>query len=170
MERQLSLQRINSGKKPFFRSLIFGGTFDRFHAGHLMFLLVSRVITEYLGLGLVSDTMLEKKNKAHGEILRDYTARKETVTRKALDCGFKESNAPPVIEIISIDGDHGLGDVLDVNAIVVSQETYLVALEMNKSRKAKGLHPLEIVVIPDIHDENGNRLSSTKMRESELKS
>ena len=168
MKQQLPLQRIDRSKKPLFRSLIFGGTFDRFHSGHLLFLLVNRVITEYLGLGLVSDEMLSRKNKTHGEILRDFSTRKEMITREALLCGYKIDSGSPLLEIIPIEGDHGLGDVLDVNAIVVSQETFKVAMNMNESRKAKGLPPLEIVVIPDVHDENGNRLSSTKIRESEL--
>jgi len=56
----------------------------------------------------------------------------------------------------------------DFDAIVVSEETEKIALEINKKRAEYGLSPLAIEVIPMIPAEDMTRISSTRVRSGEI--
>ena len=55
-----------------------------------------------------------------------------------------------------------------LNAIIVSEETEKVAIELNINRKLKGLRELEIVVVPLVLADDGIRISSTRIRNKEI--
>ena len=71
--------------------------------------------------------------------------------------------------IVALNDNWGPG-VFDesLNAIIVSEETEKVAIELNINRKLKGLRELEIVVVPLVLADDGIRISSTRIRNKEI--
>ncbi|MHA2297390.1 MAG: hypothetical protein ACXAEU_06835 [Candidatus Hodarchaeales archaeon] len=169
MVKHLSLEKQAVDSSRMFKSIIFGGTFDRLHSGHYLFLQVARVLASYSGVGLVTDDFLNGKSKKHSNLIRDYRSRQKKLLTIARNMGFVTDSGIPRIKMIPISRDFGLGDTMDADAILVSEETYPVILKMNESRQHNGLPPLKVVVVPYAVEMNGTRLSSSKLREFELK-
>ncbi|MFW9994352.1 MAG: pantetheine-phosphate adenylyltransferase [Candidatus Odinarchaeota archaeon] len=168
MVRNLSLERSFTGSPWLFNSLIFGGTFDRFHAGHFLFLEVARSLASYTCVGLVTDEMLAGKEKKYGHIIHDYRSREEALLARARQMGFVIGTGAPDLEIVPIERDLGKGDTIAADAIIASEETYPVILQMNESRRESGLPPLKVIVLPEVVDKDGKRVSSTRLRELEV--
>ena len=57
-----------------------------------------------------------------------------------------------------------------VKALVVSEETSAKGLHLNELRAERNLSPVEIVVVPMILAEDGNAISSTRIKNSEIDS
>ena len=55
-----------------------------------------------------------------------------------------------------------------MDAIIVSEETEKVAIDLNATRKLKGLKELQIVVISLVLAKDGERISSTRIRNNEI--
>ena len=71
--------------------------------------------------------------------------------------------------IVELNDDWGPGALdEDLDAIIVSEETEKVASELNKKRALKGLNPLDIVTVSLILDKKGEKISSTRIRNSEI--
>ncbi len=56
----------------------------------------------------------------------------------------------------------------DFDYIIVSPETYPVALKINSIRKEKGKKPLEIVYVEYVMAEDGIPISSTRISKGEI--
>ena len=54
------------------------------------------------------------------------------------------------------------------DAIVVSEETEPVAVEINEIRNSKGMLPLDIVVVSFVLADDGRPISSTRIRNGEI--
>ena len=52
--------------------------------------------------------------------------------------------------------------------IVVSEETFDVAVEINRIRKERGMTEMEIVKIPMIKAEDGRPISSSRIKKGEI--
>jgi len=71
--------------------------------------------------------------------------------------------------IVELNDDWGPGVFdKDLEAIIVSEETENVAFGLNKNRKLRNLEELEIITIPLILAEDGKKISSTRIRNSEI--
>jgi cytidyltransferase-like protein len=147
-----------------FRRVAVGGTFDEFHKGHKALLMKAFEIGKKVLVGVSSDKFAEKLGKPHliasyevrVEILKDFLERQELLGRT---------------EIVSLDNPYGVtlsGGCLE--ALVVSKETEPRACEINELRKAKGLSPLQIVVIQMVPSENHSPISATRIRRGEINS
>ena len=138
-----------------------GGTFDRIHIGHEKLLKIAFEVGEEVIIGLTSDTKAKKGrgNEKLSSFKNRYTNLETFLTKK-----FGNNFC-----IVKLNDDLGPGALdEDLDAIIVSEETEKVASELNKKRALKGLNPLDIVTVSLILDKKGEKISSTRIRNSEI--
>ncbi len=138
-----------------------GGTFDLIHKGHLALLEKSFSISSKVIIGLTSDELATKKDK---KISNNYQNRFESL-KSFIEEHFSNSQ----YEISKLDNDFGPA-VLEgkVQALVVSEETSFQGEILNKLRKEKNLSKVAIIVVPMILAKDGDRISSSRIRNSEI--
>ena len=138
-----------------------GGTFDRIHIGHERLLKIAFEVGEEVIIGLTSDTKAKRGrvNEKLSSFKNRYT-NLENFLSKQFDIKFS---------IVELNDDWGPGALdEDLDAIIVSEETEKVASELNKKRALEGLNPLDIVTVSLILDKKGEKISSTRIRNSEI--
>jgi len=144
-----------------FSKVCLGGTFDQIHLGHKSLLKMAFSISDEIIIGLTSD---KRANRNRGsEQLHTYKERYNVLNN------FLRKNFQENYTIVELNDDWGPG-IFDKNleAIVVSEETENVAFELNKNRKLKKLEKLKIITIPLILAKDGKKISSTRIRNSEI--
>ena len=140
-----------------------GGTFDIIHVGHIELIQKAVSISDKIIIGLTSDAFISKNDK---KIRNNFDQRSENLEKiiheKFPDCSF---------EIAKLDDDFGPAVIQgDVDALVVSEETSKKGDILNALRKEQNLGPIEIITIPMKMASDGNRISSTRIRNSEIDS
>jgi len=133
-----------------------GGTFDHFHLGHEHFIEFASQLGDKLHIGVTSQKMT--LSKAYPNAIQDFATRKNNITRycqqQKINCEISQLNDPygPTLESN------------DVKALCVTQETMWSAQKINELRLTIGKRSLDVHVCPWIKDENGEILSSTRIR------
>ena len=140
-----------------------GGTFDIIHAGHIALIQKAASISEKIIIGLTSDSFILKNDK---KIINNFEQRSKNlekiINEKFPDCSF---------EIAKLDDDFGPAVIEgDVDALVVSEETSKKGDILNTLRKERKLDPVEIIIVPMKMAYDGNRISSTRIRNYEIDS
>jgi pantetheine-phosphate adenylyltransferase len=140
-----------------------GGTFDIIHVGHIELIQKAVSISGKIIIGLTSDSFILKNGK---KIINNFEQRSENLEKmiheKFPDCSF---------EIAKLDDDFGPAVIEgDVDALVVSEETSKKGDILNTLRKERKLNPVEIITVPMKMASDGNRISSTRIRNSEIDS
>lgn len=149
--------------KKRFRTVGVGGTFDELHKGHRSLLLKAFEISEHVMIGVSSDSFAGKMIKPHPT--DSYEERIKELKHFLDDLAVSQRS-----KIIPIEDPFG-GVLLSkepIEALVVSKETYPVALEINKKRHELGIHPLEIIVIDMVPADNHRAISTTRIRAGEI--
>ena len=144
-----------------FQLVALGGTFDILHKGHLALLQKGFSISSKVIIGLTSDELATKKGKnlLHGYFERYHTL--ESIIKK----NFPNSQ----FEISKLDNDFGPAVLeKEVEALVVSEETLGKGQILNKLRYERQLPPVEIVSVPMILATDGKRISTTRIKNSEI--
>lgn len=146
---------------PQFTLVAMGGTFDIIHKGHLTLLAKAFSISSDVIIGLTSDALAEKRGK---KILHNYEKRFDTLTN-AIKTNFPNQH----FQISKLDNDFGPA-VLEENvqALVVSDETGNQGEILNQLRKEKNLSPVKIVIVPMVLAHDGNRISTTRIKNLEI--
>ncbi|XP_052308825.1 phosphopantetheine adenylyltransferase isoform X2 [Populus trichocarpa] len=127
-----------------YSAVVLGGTFDRLHDGHRLFLkAAAELAKDRIVIGVCDGPMLKNKQSFKPELV----VQTETIT---------DPYGPSIV-------DENLG------AIVVSKETVAGGLSVNKKRADRGLSQLKIEVVDLVPEESGgaNKLSSTTLRRLE---
>ena len=140
-----------------------GGTFDIIHVGHIELIQKAVSISDKIIIGLTSDAFISKNDK---KIINNFEQRSENLEKiiheKFPDCSF---------EIAKLDDDFGPAVIQgDVDALVVSEETSKKGAILTALRKERKLDPVEIIIVPMKMASDGNRISSTRIRNSEIDS
>jgi len=138
-----------------------GGTFDIVHKGHLKLLSTAFSISSKVIIGLTSDELAKKRGK---KILNDYEKRFATLTN-TIRTNFPNHD----FQISKLDNDFGPA-VLEENvqALVVSDETENQGEILNTLRMEKHLSPVKIIVVPMVLAQDGNRISTTRIKNLEI--
>ena len=140
-----------------------GGTFDIIHDGHMKLLNKAFSISNKAIIGLTSDELAAKKGK---NLLKNYHERFEAL-KSVIEKNFPKST----YEISKLENDFGPA-ILEgfVQALVVSKETSNKGILLNELRSKGNLPPVEIVVVPMALAEDGNIISTTRIKNSEIDS
>jgi pantetheine-phosphate adenylyltransferase len=140
-----------------YQKVALGGTFDKFHEGHLKLIKKAFEIGQEVLIGVSSD---------------DYAGSKGNIE----SCKVRMSKLKSILN--KCDGKYLIsrledpyGPTLyadDIEAIIVSEETKPTALQINKERSKKGLKPLDIITMRMVLSEDGKPISSTRIRKGEI--
>ena len=143
--------------KPFNRVGV-AGTFSQFHKGHDKLLKTAFRLGIKVIIALTIDKMT--KNKKYSNKILNFESRKRYLIKY-----LNKNNFMSQSEIIALKDKYGTAITdKEQDAIVVSEDTYQVAVKINKIRKEKNLDPLIIISIPLIYSEDKIPISSTRIR------
>ncbi|RJS79257.1 phosphopantetheine adenylyltransferase [Methanophagales archaeon] len=138
-----------------------GGTFDPLHDGHKKLL---KKVYELSGgdeivIGVTSDKMARaNKNR---EVL-PYNARAANLAQYM----YKEYGVK--IRTVELNDRYGVTLDEDFDYIVISPETYEVAVEINRLRKERGKKQIKIVKVEHAKAADGKTISSTRIKAGEI--
>jgi pantetheine-phosphate adenylyltransferase len=140
-----------------------GGTFDIIHKGHLALLQGAFSVSDNVIIGLTSDDLAKRKGK---KLNHDYLQRldvlKQVIERKFIGKSYT---------ISKLDNDFGPAVIEgNVQALIVSDETAHQAEVLNKLRAQRNLPPAKTVIVPMVLAQDGKRISTTRIRNSEIDS
>ncbi|MBI2648279.1 MAG: pantetheine-phosphate adenylyltransferase [Thaumarchaeota archaeon] len=138
-----------------------GGTFDHIHIGHRRLLERSFEVGEMVVIGVTSDEFVREQGKRP-----DHTY--EERASQLVD--YLDKNFPGRKYVIARLYDFfgpGIASP-DVQAIVVSPETVARVPLANRLRAEKGYPSLEMVTIEKVLAEDGQPVSSTRIRSGEI--
>jgi pantetheine-phosphate adenylyltransferase len=139
-----------------------GGTFDPLHDGHRI--LISRAF-EAAGpdgevtIGLTSETFADRKLHP----IHPYGERKAGLLRF-----IREKNFPARWNIEKLHDKFGSSLDADFDALIVSEETFPVAQEINRIRRINNRPCVEIYQIRCVLAEDGRWISSTRIWRGEI--
>ena len=139
-----------------------GGTFDPLHDGHKVLLNRSFEIAGPHGhvvIGLTTDSFASRKTHP----IRSFDIRKSELEEYITSRNF---STPFIVEPLQ----DRFGSALDADfdAIIVSEETIPVAVEINKLRRGQGRKKVDIHQISCVLAEDGRWISSTRIYRGEI--
>ncbi len=138
---------------------VLGGTFSLLHKGHKYLLSFALKLAKHVVIGITTEEYLQRHPKRHPVEPFD-----ERALKVLLFC-LSISRPGQIVEIVPLSDPYGpsVSDP-DADCIVVSEETFPAALEINAIRSRRGLKPLEIYAIEMVPSSRGNKpLSSSEL-------
>jgi len=144
-----------------FNLVALGGTFDIVHIGHIALLEKGFSISKKVIIGLTSDQFAKRKGKT---LVHDFQKRVSI-----LESVIREKFPDSEFEIAKLENDFGPAVIEgSVEALVVSDETSSKGELLNKLRLEKNNSPVTIISVPMILAKDGKRISTTRIRNSEI--
>ncbi len=138
-----------------------GGTFDIIHKGHTALLNKAFTISSKVIIGLSSDELVKKMGK---KCQNNYSQRHDS-----LESMIKQSFPNSLYQISKLDNDFGPAMLEGkVQALVASEETSNKGKVLNELRSKKNLPSIEIIVVPMVLADDGSRISTSRIRNSEI--
>ena len=159
------------------RTAVLGGTFTPLHAGHRALLHRALQTASHDGAGdghvVVGLTATElarrtRSDPRHAEMLGPFEERRDALEAELTELSAAYSASYEVVRIEEPAGPAATRE--DVDALVVSPEAKAQrrAHRLNRERVADGLRPLEVYTPPFVVAEDGDRISSTRIRNGEI--
>ncbi len=144
-----------------FETAAMGGTFDLLHRGHLELLGRAFSASSLVIIGLTSDDFAARRGKT---TFHNYVQRLGN-----LSALIRKHFPDAKYQIRRLDDDFGPAVLEEgVQALVVSDETSSQGRVLNDMRKRRGLAPVRVIVVPMILARDGQPISSTRLRNSEV--
>lgn len=159
------------------RIVVLGGTFSPIHNGHRALLHHAFQTASHDGDGdghvvvglTASDLAAEmRSDPSHAELIGSYAKRRDALGAELDRIGDAYSASAAISRLADPDGPAATRE--DVDALVTSPEAKAQrrAYGINERRVETGLSPLEIHTAPFVVDEEGTRISSTRIRDGEI--
>jgi len=146
-------------------NVVLGGTFDHFHAGHKALLEKAFEIGKKITIGIATEEIY--KDKFLSETIESFNMRKKTII-DYINYHLSNDRAKMVKIIPFSEFTGGADKNKNIDAIVVSKETYSNALKINQLREKNKLPMLRIIVISDVLAEDAKLISSERIRAGEI--
>ncbi len=143
--------------------VVVGGTFDHFHKGHKALLTKAFEIGKKVTIGIATEEIY--KNKFLSQTIQSYSDRYKIV-KKFTSKYLVHDRDIDIIPFSEFTG--GADKIKEIDAIVVSRETFPNALKINELRKENKLKPMMIVIVEDVPAEDGKIISSERIRAGEI--
>ena len=141
-----------------------GGTFDILHKGHKALLTRASEIGNLVLIGLTTDERAIKGRK-------DVEINAYKIRKKNLEKLLSSMKLPSTFQIVPLNDDWGPSVVEEsFTAIIVSEETKKTAEKINKIRNLDGIKELDIVIVPFVKAYDGQKISSSRIRNNEIDS
>ncbi len=136
-----------------------GGTFEPLHEGHKRLIEVAvKLGGRDITIGITSDKMARARIRS----VLPFSIRAENVRRYVLKTyGFEP-------EIVKITNPYGRTLEVDFEYLVVSPETFEMALQINRKREELGKRKITIVKVDWVLAEDGKPISSTRIKRGEI--
>ncbi len=136
-----------------------GGTFEPLHEGHKKLIDVAvRLGGKDIMIGITSDKMARSRMRS----VLPFSIRAENVRRYVIKkYGFEPT-------IVMITNPYGRTLEVDFEYLVVSPETYDMALKINEKRVELGKKKIKIVKVDWVLAEDGKPISSTRIKKGEI--
>ncbi len=139
-----------------------GGTFDILHIGHKSLLTRASLEGDEVLIGLTTDKRARAGRES--ELLNSYKIRKQNLESYLTSEGLLER-----FTIVPLSNDWGPSVIdKDFDAIVVSEETKKTADKINSIRVSEGKNKLSVIVVPLVLADDGQVLSSSRIRKQEI--
>ena len=134
---------------------LIGGTFDRFHLGHEILLDAALEAAERVEVWVTDDEMAQRKSS----IIQDHATRCEHLLEWA------RAHHPGRMTVHQLEDEMGPAPIRkDCDAIACTPETEAACRAINALPLGNELPPLEILLVPHLVDDEGEVLSSSRIR------
>lgn len=145
-----------------FRKVAVGGTFDQLHKGHIRLIEKALEMGNLVVLGLSTEELLKSYPKTHE--VATFSERLRNLFNYLTSLGVIDR-----IRIIPLNDPYGsaISD-RDIEALIVSSETSSRANEINMIRHKKGFQPLRIILVDTVLAEDGQPISTSRIRKGEI--
>ena len=144
-----------------FKVVALGGTFDYLHRGHRALLDEGFEIGDTLLIGVVSDALAHSLGKTPEQ---PYNARFVGVAKYIEKKHSRES-----FKLFQLQEAYGpLATNPSVEAVVVTPDSFDRGMEANIVRAKAGLKAVHVVLVPLVLADDGERISSTRIRHKEI--
>ncbi len=139
-----------------------GGTFDHLHLGHKELLNTAFISSEQVLIGLATPDLISRKFLA--SLIEEYSIRESELKGFLEEKGYQDRE-----QVIPLKDIYGPTlDESELEAIFVTEETLANAKFINEERAKRGLLPMEIITVPFKKDEEGNIITSERIRLGEI--
>lgn len=158
-----NLDRLRTEVNDGVPTVLVGGTFDMIHDGHRE-LLQTAFGYGNPTIGVTSDAVA---NEARNRTVTPYDERYERVEDVATQLSHQYERTA---SIQKLDSTRDVAVDADADCIVISPEpkTRERVAAINDERVAKGREELEVIVSDEVVAEDGNRISSTRIKNGEI--
>jgi len=138
-----------------------GGTFDPFHMGHMKLIDTAFALGDEVLIGLSSDDLAQSMGKAPDRSFEERACD----LMEYLESKYRDR----IYSIHKLEDPFGpLASDPDIQALVVSPETEERGKEANEARKSRGMGAVDIVRIDFVLAEDGEPISSRRIRRGEI--
>lgn len=145
---------------PAFEHVCMGGTFSPFHRGHRALLTRTVAIGEQVFVGVTSGKLAQRGRERNVPSVEDRM--------DGVQAFLEAQGDADRVEVAPIEDPYGRALEERFEAIVVSPETRGTAEEINEERKARGLDPLVVEVVPFVLGLDGEPVNGTRVANGEI--
>lgn len=145
-----------------YANIAVGGTFDKLHEGHKRLLDQAFSLGEEVYIGLVDSEDLLRDKELRDKI-ESYQVRKSV-----LEEHLQSKNYSPRVHIFPLHDKYGVALESYVDALILTPRNRSVGEETNRKRVENGLKELTLIEINLVLAEDGEIISSTRIRKNEI--